>query len=184
MKLVMLFVELFNVFFYLVLISSKAVTEISCSSCISARLVSFLFLFLFLSVIQFVNSRCYSLMLNHHSITKLIISLTLTLLQCYFFNTPSVDYINTGSVDLTLGVYCVPSVQLKQYHGQGRRYGFWAPWTAYSLGRGFIYYRNRDCFPEPVFFSLLPNQIILFQLLKSFSFVCNGKVIIFRFGFL
>ncbi len=42
-------------------------------------------------------------MLNHHSITKLIISLTLTLLQCYFFNTLSVDYINTGSVDLTLG---------------------------------------------------------------------------------
>ncbi len=34
------------------------------------------------------------------------------------------------------------------------------------------------------FFPLLPNQIILFQLLKSFSFVCNGKVIIFRFGFL
>ncbi len=34
------------------------------------------------------------------------------------------------------------------------------------------------------FFPLLPNQIILFQVLKSFSFVCNGKVIIFRFGFL
>ncbi len=65
-------------------------------------------------MIQFVNSRCSSLMLNHHSITKLIISLTLTLLQCYFFNTPSVDYRNTGSVDLTLGVYWV---QLKQYHG-------------------------------------------------------------------
>ncbi len=53
--------------------------------------------------------------------------------------------------------------------------------------------RNRDCVPEPVFFPLLPNQIILFQLLKLFSFVCilsetkrssNGKVIIFRFGFL
>ncbi len=43
-------------------------------------------------------------MLNHHSITKLIISLTLTLLQCYFFNTLSVDYIYTGSVDLTLEV--------------------------------------------------------------------------------
>ncbi len=49
-------------------------------------LVSFLFSILlsFLSVIQFVNSRRSSLMLNHHSITKLIISLTLTLLQCYF----------------------------------------------------------------------------------------------------
>ncbi len=34
------------------------------------------------------------------------------------------------------------------------------------------------------FFPLLPNQIIQFQLLKSFSFVCNGKVIIFRFVFL
>ncbi len=43
-------------------------------------------------------------MLNHHVITKLIISLTLTLLQCYFFNTLSVDYIYTGSVDLTLEV--------------------------------------------------------------------------------
>ncbi len=43
--------------------------------------------------------------------------------------------------------------------------------------------RNRDCVPEPVFFPLLPNQIILFQLLKLFSFVCNGKMI-FRFGFL
>ncbi len=39
-------------------------------------------------------------------------------------------------------------------------------------------------FPSQSFFSLLPNQIILFQLFKSFSFVCNGKVIIFRFGFL
>ncbi len=39
-------------------------------------------------------------------------------------------------------------------------------------------------FPSPSFFPLLPNQIILFQLLKLFSFVCNGKVIIFRFGFL
>ncbi len=38
-------------------------------------------------------------------------------------------------------------------------------------------------FPSQSFFPLLPNQIILFQLLKSFSFVCNGKVIIFRFVF-
>ncbi len=86
------------------LISSKAVAEVCCSSCISAHLVYFFLLFLFLSAIQFVNSRCSSLMLNHHSITKLIISLTLTLLQCYFFNTLSVDSVNTGSVDLTLGV--------------------------------------------------------------------------------
>ncbi len=84
------------------LISSKAVSEVSCSSCISARL--FFLFFLFLSLIQFVNSRCSSLMLNHHSITKRIISLTLTLTQCYFFNTLSVDYIYTGSVDLTLEV--------------------------------------------------------------------------------
>ncbi len=55
-------------------------------------------------MVQFVNSRCSSLMLNHHSITKQIISLTLTLLQCYYFNTLSVDYIYTGSVDLTLEV--------------------------------------------------------------------------------
>ncbi len=39
-------------------------------------------------------------------------------------------------------------------------------------------------FLSPSFFPLLPNQIILFQLLKLFSFVCNGKVIIFRFSFL
>ncbi len=39
-------------------------------------------------------------------------------------------------------------------------------------------------FPSPSFFPLLPNQIVLFQLLKLVSFVCNGKVIIFRFGFL
>ncbi len=39
-------------------------------------------------------------------------------------------------------------------------------------------------FPSQSFFPLLPNQIIQFQLLKSFSFVCNGKVIIFRFVFL
>ncbi len=44
--------------------------------------------------------------------------------------------------------------------------------------------RNCNCVPEPVFLPLLPNQIILFQLLKLFSFVCNGKMIIFRFGFL
>ncbi len=36
--------------------------------------------------------------------------------------------------------------------------------------------RNRDCVPEPVFFfPLLPNQIILFQLLQLFSFVCNWQ---------
>ncbi len=34
----------------------------------------------------------------------------------------------------------------------------------------FTYERERDCVPEPVFFPLLPNQIILFQLLKLFSF--------------
>ncbi len=39
-------------------------------------------------------------------------------------------------------------------------------------------------FPRPSFFPLLPNQIILFQLLKLFSFVCNGTVIIFSFCFL
>ncbi len=44
--------------------------------------------------------------------------------------------------------------------------------------------RNRIAFPSPSFFPLLPNQIVLFQLLKLFSFLCNGKVIIFRFGFL
>ncbi len=47
------------------------------------------------------------LKLNRHSITKLIISLTLTRFQCYFFNTLSVDYIYTGSVDLTLGGFTV-----------------------------------------------------------------------------
>ncbi len=89
------------------------------------------------------------------------------------------------------------------YYYQGRRYGFWAPWTAYSLGPSCLPglggggggygwgYRGISpsveiaiVFPSPSFFPLLPNQIILFQLLKSFSFVCNGKVIIFRFGFL
>ncbi len=120
-------------------------------------------------------------------------------------------------------VYCV----------QGHRYGFWAPWTAYSLGPSCppepgsrsdhvpgespsveiaiafsaepwtrasnlgpgprrsgpsparVWLLNRITSPEPVlFFFLLPNHIILFQLLKLFSFVCNGKVIIFRFSFL
>ncbi len=46
-------------------------------------------------------------MLNHHSITKRMISLTLTLLQCYLFNTLSVDYIYTRTVDLTLNFYCL-----------------------------------------------------------------------------
>ncbi len=75
------------------LISSKAVTEVSCGSCISALLVSFSVLFL--SMVQVVNSRCSSLVLNLYSITKLIISLTLTLLQSIFLNTLSVDYMNT-----------------------------------------------------------------------------------------
>ncbi len=47
---------------------------------------------------------------------------------------------------------------------------------------------NRITSPSPtrarLFFPLLPNQIILFQLLKFFSFVCNSKVIIFCFGLL
>ncbi len=74
-QLVTLQRDVFNVFFYLVVISSKTVAEVSCSFCIYARLVSFFLFFLFLSMVQFVNSRCSSLMLNHHSITKLIISL-------------------------------------------------------------------------------------------------------------
>ncbi len=98
--------ELFN---HLLLRSSeKAVTEVSC---ISAHLVSF-FLF-FLSMVQYVNSSCSSLIFNHHSISKLIISLTLTLLQGYFFNCLSVDFIYTGSVDLTLGfLLCMKSINL------------------------------------------------------------------------
>ncbi len=49
---------------------------------------------------------------------------------------------------------------------QGRRYGFWAPWTAYSLGPscggwgcwGVIYYRNRDCVPSQSFFPSLKSD--------------------------
>ncbi len=70
-------------------------------------------------------------------------------------------------------------------------YLFWAPWTAHSLGPScipgggvYIIEIGSGGFPSQSFFPLLPNQIILFQLLKSFSFVCNGKVIIFRFVFL
>ncbi len=82
---------------------------------------------------------------------------------------------------------------------QGRRYGFWAPWTVYSLGPSCVLGGGGGggggfgrlhiieiaiAFPSQSFFPLLPNQIILFQLLKSFSFVCNGKVIIFRLVFI
>ncbi len=78
---------------------------------------------------------------------------------------------------------------------QGRHYGFWAPWTAYSLGpscvpgggnipRDIPLGRNRDCVPEPVFFSPSPKSDYTVSAIKIFSFVCNGKVIIFRFGFL
>ncbi len=53
-------------------------------------------------------------------------------------------------------------------------------WQFGLYTEGYPPRRNRDCVPEPVFFfPLLPNQIILFQLLKLFSFVCNGKVIIY-----
>ncbi len=51
-------------------------------------------------------------------------------------------------------------------------------------GGGLYIIEIAIAFPSQSFFPLLPNQIILFQLLKSFSFVCNGKVIIFRFVFL
>ncbi len=84
---------------YCVLLSCvNTVAEVSCISCISARFVTFYVLVSFLSMVQCVNSRCSSLTLNHHSITKLIISLTLTLRQCYFFNTLCVDYIYTVGV--------------------------------------------------------------------------------------
>ncbi len=43
---------------------------------------------------------------------------------------------------------------------------------------------NRDCVPEPVFFSPSPKSDYAFQLLKLFSFVCNGKVIIFVLFFI
>ncbi len=51
-------------------------------------------------------------------------------------------------------------------------------------GGGLYIIEIAIAFPSQSFSPLLPNQIILFQLLKSFSFVCNGKSIIFRFGFL
>ncbi len=51
-------------------------------------------------------------------------------------------------------------------------------------GGGLYIIEIAIAFPSQSFFPLLPNQIILFQLLKSFSFVCNGKVIIFCFVFL
>ncbi len=55
-------------------------------------------------MIQVVNSRYTSLILNHHSVAKLIISLTLTLLKSYFFNTQSVDL--TLGVLLCIYIYC------------------------------------------------------------------------------
>ncbi len=62
------------------LILSKAMAEVSCRFCVSLFFsVSFS-----KSVILLVISRCSSLMLNQHLINHLIISLTLTLLQCYF----------------------------------------------------------------------------------------------------
>ncbi len=39
-------------------------------------------------------------------------------------------------------------------------------------------------FPSQSFFPFSQIRLYQFQLLKSFSFVCNGKVIIFRFVFL
>ncbi len=105
----LLFAELFNPFsaeifrdlmssfisviYQLWLILSKAVAEIRCSSCVS----------LFLS-----DSACYqqvsSLILNHHLINHLIISLTLTPLQCYFNTIWSGTKYTLSSVDLTLGI--------------------------------------------------------------------------------
>ncbi len=58
-------------------------------------------------MIQVVNSRYTSLILNHHSVAKLIISLTLTLLKSYFFNTQSVDL--TLGVLLCIYIYIVTS---------------------------------------------------------------------------
>ncbi len=55
---------------------------------------------------------------------------------------------------------------------------------AFRGGGGIYIIEIAIAFPSQSFFPLLPNQIMLFQLLKSFSFVCNGKVIIFRFVFL
>ncbi len=59
-------------------------------------------------------------------------------------------------------------------HTQGRRYGFWAPWTAYSLGPscggGVIYYRNRDCISEPVFFSPSPKSDYTVSAIKIVQF--------------
>ncbi len=120
------------------LILSKAVAEVSCSSCISARLVSFfLFFFLFLSMVQFVNSRCSTLMLNHHSITKLIISLTSTLTQSYFFNTLGVDYIYTASVDLTLEVLlCIDTTPWDHHF----HYIFYNIYSAFCFIMPFISY--------------------------------------------
>ncbi len=58
--------------------------------------------------------------------------------------------------------------------GGGYGWGYWGISPSVEIAIAF---------PSLSFFPLLPNQIILFQLLKLFSFVCNGKVIIFRFGF-
>jgi len=60
--------------------------------------------FLFSSVILLVNSRCSSLMFNHHLINSLIISLTLTLLQCFFNTIQRGTKCTLSRVDLTLGI--------------------------------------------------------------------------------
>ena len=79
MKLVMLFVELFNQIFrdFTIFIFSWFHLRLWLKPVV-------VLVFLLSSVILLVNSRCSSLMLNHHLINHLIISLTLTLLQCYF----------------------------------------------------------------------------------------------------
>ncbi len=60
--------------------------------------------------------------------------------------------------------------------GQGRRYGFWAPWTAYSLyevswgGGGGGLYITEIAVPEPVFFSPSPKSDYTVSAIKIVQF--------------
>ncbi len=83
-----------------------------------------------------------------------------------------------ATLGMELGRENVPNPNILYIYIQGRRYGFWAPWTAYSLGPscvpggggGGIYYRNRDCVPEPVFFSPSPKSDYTVSAIKIVQF--------------
>ncbi len=125
---------------------------------------------LFISHLPIFSHKSHNL-LTRHELNCFRINDTIAHLLCYFLEH------FWSRIEVLHVCHLVVGIQMRYYTRLGIA-------ISTSPGRMAGDVEIAIAFPSPSFFSLLPNQIILFKLLKLFSFVYNGKVIIFSFVFL